>query len=284
MNNNIYDNLIDIDDGILLKKGKNPGPTLAVFAGIHGNEKVGVLAIAKVVSEIEITSGSVYFVFANPPAIKASERSVNKNLNRCFLKENNGDTWEDARARKLMKILDVCDSLLDLHASNIPESTPFAICEELAFPFVKNFDIKIVSTGWDSIEPGATDGYMLQNGKPGVCLECGFADDGDLYMSLAEKSIYAFLRFYRVIEGAIENQKFDKKRLVHVDRVIKRTDDVFEFAKEFKDFEKLDSGKVFASDSRRSYIAEDGDVILFAHPVKEMGAEMCILGKEIGFI
>ena len=52
------------------KRGPREGRTVAVFAGIHGDEKAGVEAMDKVINECSIDTGMVYFVFGNPEAIK----------------------------------------------------------------------------------------------------------------------------------------------------------------------------------------------------------------------
>jgi succinylglutamate desuccinylase len=55
---------------IIIKKAKKPGKTLAIFAGIHGNESVGVRAFDTLLPKLTIEAGTVYFVYGNPKAIK----------------------------------------------------------------------------------------------------------------------------------------------------------------------------------------------------------------------
>ncbi|HMB66193.1 MAG TPA: succinylglutamate desuccinylase/aspartoacylase family protein, partial [Patescibacteria group bacterium] len=180
-----------MDQHIIKKSGGKPGKKLAVFAGVHGNEKAGVFALEKLIKNLEIEAGEVYFVYANPRAIEQDVRYTEKNLNRCFFKEAGG-SYEEKRAKELMPILDECDALLDLHASNNKEATPFVICGEDCRDIVGIFDFDIISFGWDDIEPGSTDGYMYHQGKPGICLECGSVYQSEENFDLAYDSALRF--------------------------------------------------------------------------------------------
>lgn len=266
-------------DAIIKKVGKKPGKTLAIFAGTHGNEKAGVVALADMLDTIEIDNGTVYFVFTNPEAIKKDVRQIEVNINRCYTKDNNGDTVEARRALKLMEILDECDAFVDLHSSNTPGSKPFAICEEDMFPFVAPYvDVEIVSTGWDAIEAGASDGYVYQQGKPSLCLECGYAGESSKYVKLAEDSAYKFLQHFGALDEEPKKSNIEKK-YIHVDRMIKKPNESFKFVKDFKDFEHLVAGTAYAKDDEKEYIAEENDVIVFPNDNKQVGGEVCILGK-----
>ncbi|MEK9177440.1 MAG: succinylglutamate desuccinylase/aspartoacylase family protein, partial [Patescibacteria group bacterium] len=106
--------------GAVRKDGKAPGKTLAVFGGMHGNERVGVRAIEHLVSTLSVLRGTVHLVYANPPAIEKNVRLVDANLNRLFDRGIKGDTYEYARALELMDLLDSCDALLDIHSYNSP--------------------------------------------------------------------------------------------------------------------------------------------------------------------
>jgi len=267
-----------IKDSVIIKIGAQQGHTVAVFCGIHGNETAGILAVRSILDTIEIARGKVYFVFANPRAIEQGIRFTEKNLNRCFLKNNQGDTYEDNRARVLMKILDESCALLDLHASNIPDSTPFLICEKNAFDITKKLDFEIVSTGWDAVEPGATDGYMFQQNKVGICVECGFASDGEKYAGLAQDTILHFLAFYNLIDYSTEPPFDREQRHLHVDQAIIKKRGDFVLTKNYADFETLPAGTCYARDGEGEHCVEEEAVILFANPQKEIGGEACILG------
>lgn len=263
---------------IVLKKGNLPGKTLTVFAGVHGNEKAGVMALKKIIKKIRLKSGSVYFVFANPAAIGKNIRQVEKNLNRCFLKGNQGKTLEDKRARQLMKILDTCDALLDLHASNTKKTLPFIICERPSFDLASKMNFGIVSSGWDKIEPGAADGYVSRKDKIALCVECGSVHHYLSNIKLAEESICQFLQYFEVTEKIVPYYS-RKQKLIKVFKAVHKKTNQLHFSKIFKDFHVLTPGETIARDGGEKYIAGKNQIIIFPNPNKQIGEEIFILGK-----
>lgn len=268
-----------IKNDMVKKTGERPGKKLAVFAGVHGNEKAGVFALERLIKNLEIEAGEVYFVYANPRAIEQDVRYTEKNLNRCFL-EKTSDSYEEKRARELMSILDECDALLDLHASNNKEATPFVICEKDYREIAKIFNFEIVSFGWDDIEPGATDGYMYKQSKPGIGLECGSVYQSEENSDLAYNSVLQFLNYFGVISKPVEyNQK--PQKVVQVFQAAKKKTEDFSFVKDFADFEELTPGQVFARDGKEEYVARENECIIFPNSKKKIGEEVFILGRFI---
>jgi succinylglutamate desuccinylase len=268
--------------GVILKKSQNPGKTVAIFGGVHGNERIGVEAVRWAVQNIELTRGALFLVEANPPAIEANKRAIAKNLNRCFLSGNAGEMYEDQRARELMTILDQCDALLDIHASNNPRATPFVICEDESFPLARTLDFPIVSTGWDAVEPGATDGYMLRAGKIGICVECGFVGDAEHNLPRAQDTIHRFLAHYGLVDEVVPEQHV-KQRLIRVYEVAHKKHANTSFTKHFADFEPLVAGEVFAQDGDIEYVGKANDCIIFPHADQPIGAEIFVLGTDMAW-
>jgi len=247
-----------IDSGI-------KGPKIAIFSGVHGNETAGIEAVKKALKEIEIKKGVVYFVFANQKAIEKNIRYIDVNLNRCFLKENKNkkevNKYELKRAVELMKILDEVDILLDLHSTGTKDSIPFAITEDNGFDIVKKMNFDIVVRNFDMYEPGATDGYMSNNGKIGICLECGYI--GDNMMNLAYESILKLLKYFQVIDLNIDLKNKEQKYL-KITGVQKVTDKNFRVVKNFDNFEEVDKGTLIAIDDNKEYRAKKKNILLFA--------------------
>lgn len=263
----------------LIDSGK-PGKTVAIFAGIHGNEMAGVMALKKVRRDLKLKSGRAYLIIANPPAIKEKTRFITKNLNRCFKPDNNGRTWEDKRARELMKILDQSDALLDLHGYNGPEDGPFVICDPLAFDIARKLDFDVITTGWTSLGAGATDSYMSNLNKPALCLECGSNDRPEDYSNLAERSIYQFLQHFDLVESTYPNVT-KSRRYIRIKRmIIKQTDDL-SFDRKYKNFDPLTEGKIFARDGLNEYKAGRNECIIFPRANQIIGHEFCIIGEFI---
>jgi CheY-like chemotaxis protein len=141
--------LAPITNNIVTITGSQPGPVVAIFAGVHGNERAGVYALQRLIPDLKITKGTVHFAFANPPAIEANVRMVTKNLNRCFYAGNDGTDAEDIRARELMQVLDGCDALLDLHMFYDKKNKPFVICEDNA-DIVTILKMQIEEAGYET--------------------------------------------------------------------------------------------------------------------------------------
>ena len=271
-----------LPEGIFIKKGKAKGKTVAIFGGIHGNEKVGVKMIDILRKKLEVQAGTVCLVYGNPKAIKQNKRFIEKNLNRCFKKGNKGETLEDKRAMELMKILDECDALLDLHAFPNSQGEPFAICEQEAFDIAEKFNVPVISSGWGKTEPGATEGYMYNNGKIGIGIECGSDRVGNRTESLERAKFVTdiFLKYFGCINGKIIIDNASKK-YVKVFKAIIRKSKNFKFSRNYKNFDSLKEGEIFAIENRKKFIAKKDECIVLPTPNEPIGGEICILGREI---
>lgn len=273
--------LAPITNDIVTITGPQPGPVVAIFAGVHGNERAGVYALQQLIPDLKITKGTVHFAFANPPAIEANVRMVTKNLNRCFYAGNDGTDAEDIRARELMQVLDSCDALLDLHMFYDKKNKPFVICEDNAVDIAQRFDVDIISTNWTEVEPGGTDGYMYQNGKIGICVECGPLELSEEYTDFAIQTVYQFLNFFDMTNKLVP-VSVKKKRLVKAIRAVNKTSPSFVLTPGMYDFQKLTSGQVLATDGEDEFTAQSGECIIFPHYAARVGEEAYIIGQEIG--
>jgi succinylglutamate desuccinylase len=266
--------------GVTTKRAKQRGKTVAVFGGVHGNERVGIEAVRWAAKNVVPARGTIHFVEANPEAIKKRVRMIKVNLNRRFLKTNKAQTPVDRRARELMKLLDSCDALLDIHSSNSRDAASFVICEKEAVKLAKLLDFPIVSTGWDAVEPGGTDGYMHRNGKLALGVECGSAFSAKKNLPRAKKTILQFLRYFDVIDEAPAYSR-KKKRHIRVHDIAIKNSDSFAFTMPLEDFDLLPDGKVFAREGKKIYKAKKKEVIIFPRPKTAIGNEVFLLGKEL---
>lgn len=268
-------------EGVTTKTGKGPGPVVAIFGGVHGNEKVGVEVVRTLAKKLVLESGTVHLVEANPKAIQQNVRAIKKNLNRCFVREEDSAEFEDIRARELMDLLDTADVLIDIHASNTPGSTPFIICEGEAMELAHLLNFELISSGWDAIEPGAADGYMHRQNKPALCLECGYAEDAQVHQTLAEESVRRVLSHLNMLEESTDTSLTVDQKHLEVYKAVIRENEKYSLARSFKDFEILSEGEDIAVDGERVYKAKEGDCIIFARPNAPIGGEAFILGRYL---
>jgi succinylglutamate desuccinylase len=259
--------------------GSKPGPTLAVLAGVHGNEQAGVFALQQLIPKLSITRGKLYLAYANPLAIEADVRMINKNLNRCFVAGNNGTDPEDIRVRELMSILDKCDALLDLHMFYDEKGLPFAICEDNAVGIANIFDVDIISTNWTKTEPGGSDGYMYLKGKIGICLECGPIVKSKEYAPYARNAIMQFLKYFEMTSEQVMYSKTNKRLIVADKAIYKKTVD-FELIKGYANFDRLKKGQLIAETKTKKYLANDNECIIFPHYNARINEEAYIIGLE----
>lgn len=262
-----------VDSGI-------PGPVVAIFAGVHGNEKAGVYALNKLLPELSITRGRLYIVFANPPAIEQDVRMVNKNLNRCFFKGNDGTAPEDVRARQLMGVLDMCDAMLDLHMFYDNNGLPFVICEDNALDLAKIFDVEVISTNWSETEPGGTDGYMYEAGKIGICIECGPISKSVEYTDFAQTAVLQFLSYFDMSSRVVAYSD-SQKRIIRAEKAVFKDSMNFDLKPGFSNFQRLKTGEVLAKNGDTLLRAGDGECIIFPHYKARVGEEAYILGREL---
>jgi len=245
-------------------KGQLKGPTVTIMGGIHGNEFCGVEAIQSLVSDLKIKRGKLNLIIANPLAIEKDVRAVNVNMNRIFLDEIDSqikDTYEYQRSLEIRKFLDDSDILLDIHSSG-PDSQPFVITEQNGIKYIQNLNFELVLTGIDAFHPGSTDGYMYNNGKVGICIECGYMRDKNS-SNVAIQAVIDFLIGLDMLDG--ENLKSRKSKQIFASKLIykSQTND-FKLVKKFTDFDFVPQGTVIGFDGGKPISFEKDYYILFS--------------------
>lgn len=270
----MYEDIIEVT-------GKETGPTSIILAGVHGDEKCGVEALNKVLPSLEIEKGRLLIAYGNPRAIQQNVRFIDSNLNRLFrsdevLSKNETTGYEYTRAQFLKKYLNQADALLDIHASSIPKSKRFVICEKNAGEIVKYLPVDLVVSGFDNVEPGGTDYYMNNNGKVGICLECGYMKDPQS-IQVAEESIFSFLKS----RGHISNDIVPQRQcyVLMFKKYVAQTNS-FVLSKMFENFEPVRADQVIGLDGQNEIKAPQESLILFAHNGKKIGDEVFLLGVE----
>ena len=269
-----------MSDDVIKISGKETGPVSIVIAGVHGDETCGIEAFKSLLSNLTIKRGLVYFALGNPRAIKQGKRFTEANLNRMFLDDNELDgksksSYEYNRSKYLKKYLDKAQVLLDIHASSIPGSRSFLICEPNSFEIVKYLPTGLVVTGFDNVEPGGTDYYMNKQGKIGICLEAGYTNDSQSTV-VAKETIMAFLKARNHLYNDLH--PISQTRISMFDKYYSKTDK-FVLAEPFLNFEALKSGQLIGYDGQTEVRAPRDCVILFAQSTRKVNEEAFLLGE-----
>lgn len=260
-----------------------PGPNIVVMAGVHGNEKCGIVAFEQVLPTLRITKGKVTFVIGNPEAVALNVRFTQSNLNRMFrgdegMTEEEKNSYEFERARELMPILKKADALLDIHSSTTAQTIPFIICEQQSYDCAAYLPGEIIVSGIDVLHPTGTDAFVNQSGGKGICIECGNHDDSKS-VSIALCAIEIFLSYFKVIEVKKELKKYPQRK-VQADWIYKNVGD-FKLTRPFAEFERLKEGSVIGIDDGVEVTAPYDGVILFPNDRTEKGKEAFLFGKEV---
>lgn len=261
-------------------RGLEKGPISIVLAGVHGDEICGPQAFEKLLPQLKIKRGKVFFIIANPKAVQKNVRQISANLNRLFrptaeLDKSEKVSYEFTRITYLKKYLTQASALLDIHASCNPKSSAFVICEPNAWEISKYLPTSISVSGFDQIEPGGTDYFMNRLGKIGICIECGYRGNRKT-VNVAEKAIYNFLIARGHMEGGLIVRKQTKIKMFN----LYRTKTNFRLTKRTDDFTELTKGKIIGLDGVREIKAPKKCIILFAQESKKSNQEAFLLGEK----
>ncbi|KAA9164952.1 hypothetical protein FPZ12_006775 [Amycolatopsis acidicola] len=109
---------------------EQPGPTLALLGGVHGDEDEGVLAVHRLVDVLEESpfAGAVRAVApANPLAWAAQSRTGpldGENLARVFPGRQHGTPTDELALSLTQSVIQGADLLIDLHSAGVRYSMP----------------------------------------------------------------------------------------------------------------------------------------------------------------
>lgn len=261
----------EVDSGV-------DGPHVVIMSGVHGNERVGLLAFEQLKSKLTLQRGRVSFVVANPTAIAANTRYLNVNLNRRFGK-NLQVHPEDALARNIEKILDTADALLDIHSYNEEMDRPFIITNGDGVKLARQLPVGYVTYGWEQFDAGSSESYMTSRGKTGMVFECGSSYRSEAYVELAIDTTQQFLGALGM--HATKPLEQTRQRIIEVYELVQKQYPAMEFSGTFTTFDELESNKQFAQNGKNIFVASDNDVILFPRPKARLGDEIFIRGRLI---
>ncbi len=220
---------------VVVLNGAKPGKVLALVSGAHGTEYVSIIALEKLIAQIDPTqlTGTVILVpLVNIASFEQKVPHVNpidsKSMNRFYPGKADGTQTERASYLITKQIVERCDYLIDYHGGDLDESLrPYAywgptgraeqdrISKEMVLAF--GLDHIII---WSErpTDPNATrylDNTATVRGKPSIVVEAGHAgtvetDD----VALLVNGTLSTMRALRMIPGqpqVIENPVWIEK-------------------------------------------------------------------------
>lgn len=260
-----------LPEGAWKYQSDNPGPTITILGGIHGNELTGIEVVKKLrdqfdSSKLKLKAGRLFLMLGNVCAIDQNKRSckIECDLNRQFTTSNlenpPQDFYESKRAQEIAEVLRESDICLDLHATNKP-SEPFVCTPTMTdekLEIIKRFGVDRVLIDPNYIlggEPAATDEFMETQGKIGICFETGWAKDTSRVDEVM-RSVLDVLADQQVIEGdqvvrysgdqVVKWSGDQEVEVYQLAQAIKLTEEGWRFADGFgeKNFEGFAGGQV----------------------------------------
>jgi predicted deacylase len=175
--------------------GAKPGPVLALVSGAHGTEYASIIALEKLILQLNPSemSGTVIVVpLINVPSFEQKVPHVNpvdhKSMNRFYPGKMDGTQTERASFLITKQVVEQSDHLIDLHGGDLDESLrPYSywtktgnekqdsISRDMVLAF--GLDHIIISTDRPK-EPQASrylENTATTRGKPSITVEAGHA-------------------------------------------------------------------------------------------------------------
>lgn len=176
---------------------------VAVVGGTHGNELTGVFLVKFWQSpghQLQRSTYTIKTVLANPKAIAANRRYLDRDLNRCFLEAELQDGalthYEEGRAKSVEQLIGAsatqpADFILDLHTttSNMGNCLVFASTDPLVFGLAaylsEHMDVNLFYEPMSRAESP----YLYTRGRlGGALIEIGPSPQGQLNAQIYQQT------------------------------------------------------------------------------------------------
>lgn len=266
-------------------------PTVTIIGSIHGNEKIGALAINKLKKLIkkEAVFGKIHLIFGNPYAYKKNKRFLRHDMNRLFkpsgVELGKKPSLEQKRAFKISKILDKTDFMLDIHSTQKP-SVPFVYCKlsPRHFALARIFETEfIVGPAKGAKIPSlnaCTDDYVNSRGGIGITYESGWNQD----LKVLNRVIQKTQKFLTIVEsthlkGVMPRNKIKPIIIDLYKEIIPKTK-TFGLAKDFRNFDFLEKDELIAHDGKNKITAKQNSYVIFPKTQFIIGKPACYLGRR----
>lgn len=251
-------------------QGKEEGPTLVFFAGIHGNEPSGVVALRQVVQELtgseELKKGNIYAISGNMPALSRGIRYFNCDLNRMWTKPFlNGQAHQaDSTPLEYNEMQDIQKLLhailerekgplyfFDLHTTS-SDTRPFITINDtlLNRKFALNYGVPVI-LGIEEFLEGPLLSYINTLGYISIGFESGQHDTVDSIEN-HKSFVYRSLAITGLLKQVAQQPR---RRLVPEEKVFYeiifryqiKPDEKFIMCHGFKNFQPITEGQYLAN-------------------------------------
>jgi len=180
---------------VVVIHGAKAGPVLALVAGAHGTEYVSIIAVEKLIEQLDAAEISGTVILLPLVNIQSFEQKVphvnpidNKSMNRFYPGKANGTQTERASWLITNQIVDRSDYLIDYHGGDLDESLrPYAywgatgkeaqdrVSKEMVLAFGLDHIIIWRDRPTDLAATRYLDNTSSARGKPSIVVEAGDA-------------------------------------------------------------------------------------------------------------
>lgn len=207
---------------VVVVNGAKPGPVLALVTGAHGTEYVSIIAVEKLIGELdpaEVSGTVILLPLVNIPSFEQKVPHVNpvdnKSMNRYYPGKIDGTQTDRVLYMITKDVVDHCDYLIDYHGGDLDENLrPYAYWGAVGKEAQDRASKQMVlAFGLDHIiiwsdrptDPNATrylDNTASVRGKPSIVVEAGHAgtvetDD----VALLVNGTLSTMRYLKMIPG-----------------------------------------------------------------------------------
>jgi predicted deacylase len=207
---------------VVVINGVRPGPVLALVTGAHGTEYVSIIAVEKLIGELDpaTISGTVILIpLVNVTSFEQKVPHVNpidnKSMNRFYPGRADGTQTERASFLITNQVVDRCDYLIDYHGGDLDESLrPYAYWgptgngaqDRISKEMVLAFGLDHIIIWRDRpTDPSATrylDNTASMRGKPSIVVEAGYAGTVEAEdVSLLVNGTFSTMRALKMLPG-----------------------------------------------------------------------------------
>jgi predicted deacylase len=180
---------------VVIVNGAKPGPVLALVTGAHGTEYVSIIAVEKLIVDLDPATISGTVILIPLVNIASFEQKVphvnpvdNKSMNRFYPGKADGTQTDRASYLITKQVVDRCDYLIDYHGGDLDESLrPYAywgptgkasqdrISKDMVLAFGLDHIIIWHERPTDLASSRYLDNTASLRGKPSIVVEAGYA-------------------------------------------------------------------------------------------------------------
>src|SRR5580692_136045 len=180
---------------VIVINGEKHGPVLALVSGAHGTEYTSIIAIEKLINQLDPAQIAGTVILVPLVNIQSFEQKVphvnpvdNKSMNRFYPGKSDGTQTERASFLITNQVVDRCDYLIDYHGGDLDEDLrPYSywgptgkeaqdrISKEMVLAFGLDHIIVWSERPTDPTATRYLDNTASVRGKPSIVVEAGYA-------------------------------------------------------------------------------------------------------------